>query len=413
MNLLIKNAKLEIGYIFEADVVTGTKTENFDILIKNGQITAIEKEISEPFIETLQANGQLLLPSFREMHIHIDKTYFGGEWIAPTPITEGIFTRIKEEITLLPLQLPVAKERAVKMVEHLIAQGHTHIRSHCNVDPQIGVEHIKITKEVLDSFADKITYDIVAFPQHGLLRSNVEPLMREAMELGATHVGGVDPAIVDRETRRSLELIVEIAQTYDKHIDIHLHDRDLLGALEINTLIDIIEEHNFKNEVTISHAIALSDLDEGQLAPLVTRMAALGIDVTSTIPIGQNRSTIPVKYLYDHGVKVSVGHDSLTDHWSPFGSGDTIHKLNTLAERFKYIDERSLGQTWKYAANGLTPLDWDGKQIWPKLGDAANFLLVDGSSSAHVVARRCTITNVISKGKIIHSNTTVLEGEFR
>lgn len=32
----------------------------------------------------------------------------------------------------------------------------------------------------------------MAFPQHGLLRSQVEPLMREALRMGATHVGGVD-----------------------------------------------------------------------------------------------------------------------------------------------------------------------------------------------------------------------------
>ncbi|QCR33557.1 amidohydrolase [Lysinibacillus sp. SGAir0095] len=413
MTLLIKNARLETGFLFENNLVIGTNTDCFDLLIEEGKIVAIDETISSVDAETIDVQGQLLLPSFREMHIHIDKTYFSGEWIAPTPITQGIFTRIQEEIELLPLQLPVAKERATKMVEHLIANGHTHIRSHCNVDPQIGTEHIKITKEVLESFADQITYEIVAFPQHGLLRSNVENLMREAMELGATHVGGVDPAIVDRETRRSLELIVEIAKTYDKQIDIHLHDRDLLGSLEIQTLMDIIEETGFTNGVTISHAIALSDLTEAQLEPLVKRMASFNIDVTSTIPIGQNRSTIPVNYLHDNGVNVSIGHDSLTDHWSPFGSGDTIEKLNTLAERFKYIDERSLGQAWKYAAAGITPLDVDGNQVWPKVGDNANFLVIDGVSSAHVVARRCPITTVISKGKVIHQNPTELKGALR
>ena len=58
------------------------------------------------------AHGYLMLPSFRDMHIHIDKTYFGGPWKAPSIPTEGLITRLKEEEILLPGLLPVAEERA-------------------------------------------------------------------------------------------------------------------------------------------------------------------------------------------------------------------------------------------------------------------------------------------------------------
>lgn len=414
MKRLIKQAQLETGYQYDNDFIVGTTIAPFDILIEDGQFKQIAPMIEiEPDMEVIEANGQLLLPSFREMHIHIDKTYFSGEWKAPIPITKGILTRIEEEQTLLPKQLPFAKERATKMVEHLIAHGHTHIRSHCNVDPQIGTKHIDITIEVLESFKDQITYDIVAFPQHGLLRSAVEPLMREAMEKGATHVGGVDPAIVDRATHQSLETMIQIAKDYDKHIDIHLHDRDTLGEHEFHVMMDLLEKHDFKNNVTISHAIALSDLQGEPLEKLTKRLASFNIDVTTTVPIGQNRSTIPIPYLYENGVHVSVGHDSLTDHWSPFGTGDTIQKLNVLIERFKFIDEYRISQSLKYATGGITPLNVEGQQVWPKAGDAANALLVDAVSSAHTIARMCPITTVISKGAVIHQENVELKGAYR
>lgn len=148
MKRLIKQAQLETGYQYNNDFIVGTTIAPFDILIEDGQFKQIAPMIEiEPDMEVIEANGQLLLPSFREMHIHIDKTYFSGEWKAPIPITKGILTRIEEELTLLPKQLPFAKERATKMVQHLIAHGHTHIRSHCNVDPQIGTKHIDITIE--------------------------------------------------------------------------------------------------------------------------------------------------------------------------------------------------------------------------------------------------------------------------
>lgn len=57
----------------------------------------------------------------------------------------------------------------------------------------------------------------MAFPQHGLLRSQVEPLMREALRMGATHVGGVDPALVDRHVDHSIAKIFELATTFNKN----------------------------------------------------------------------------------------------------------------------------------------------------------------------------------------------------
>ena len=72
----------------------------------------------------------------------------------------------------------------MQVIEQYIQQGHYHIRSHCNVDPSIGTKHIEITKEAFSRYEQYITHEIVAFPQHGLLRSQVEPLMREALRMG-------------------------------------------------------------------------------------------------------------------------------------------------------------------------------------------------------------------------------------
>jgi len=123
------------------------------------------------------------------------------------------------------------------------------------------------------------------------------------------------------------------------------------------------------------------------------------IDVTTTIPI--NRPTIPVGEIDRAGIGVSLGHDSITDHWSPFGTGNTIQKLGLLAERFKYIDEFSLSRLLKYATGGVTPLDENGQRVWPNAGDTASMLLVDASCTAEAIARRSTIKAVFFKGKEI------------
>jgi len=408
-NLLIKNAKLETGFSYINGHIVSTQTELFDVLIKNGQVIEIGKDIQISNVEILDAQEALLMPAFREMHIHVDKTYFSGPWKACKPITKGILTRIEEEEELLPAQLPTALQRAENMIQLLVSQGHTHIRSHCNVDPQIGTKHIEITKEAFQRFEGQVTYDIVAFPQHGLLRSGVEPLIREAMKMGATLVGGLDPSVIDRDIDKSLHTTMDIAVEAGTGIDMHIHDPNTLGAFEFYQLAKLTKEANKVGQVTISHAMALGDLEGKELEALTATLADAQIDVTSTVPIG--RTTIPIPYLYDNGVKVSLGHDSLTDHWSPFGTGNTVEKLNTFVERFKCIDEYSLSRCWKYASGGITPLNDVGMRVWPQVGDLANIVLLDAECSAHAVARRRPITHVISQGQLIFTNEELVGQE--
>lgn len=403
--LLLKKVKIETGFTYDGDRISGTKTEEVDVFVRDGKVEEIGSSLDVPADETIQGNGDLLMPSLREMHIHVDKTYFSGPWQACVPITKGILTRIEEEELLLPRQLPFALERAENMIKWLLSQGHTHIRSHCNVDPQIGTKHIEITLEAFKKFEGMLTYDIVAFPQHGLLRSNVEPLMREAMRKGATLVGGLDPATIDRDIERSLNLTMDIAVDANAGLDLHIHDGDSLGAFEFKKLAELVKQGNKIGQATISHAIALGDLKGAELDEMIAILREAKIDVTSTVPT--NRPTIPIQYLHENGVNVSLGHDSLTDHWSPFGTGDTIEKLCILAERFRFMDEYALNRTWKYASGGITPLNDAGERVWPQKGDAANFLLLDAVCSAQVVARRRPITRVVHEGKVVSRNGEV------
>ena len=400
--LLIKNIRLETGFNEVNNQVVSTTTEKFDVLIDGDKIIEISKKIEVTEGMTLvEGHNQLLMPAMREMHIHIDETYFGGPWQAPRPITNGIFTRFEEERTLLPRQLETARDRAHAVVQHYINGGHRHIRSHCNVDPHIGTKHIEITKEVLESYKDQITYDIIAFPQHGLFAPNVPILMEQALLMGATHVGGVDPSTVDKHVDKSLSFIFELAVKHNKKVDVHLHNRDTLGAYEFYKMADYTKQAKKEGQVTLSHAMALGDLESDALKEMMHALSEVAIDVTSTVPIGMHRQTMPYFELTKGGVKVSLGHDSLMDHWSPFGTGSTIEKMNTLAERFGISDEFRLSRIWRYATDFVTPLNDEGEQVWPKIGDAADLILIDAQSSAHGIARKRDVTKTILKGKLV------------
>ncbi|MFF1990464.1 amidohydrolase family protein [Bacillus mycoides] len=395
----LTNVKLETGYTYEEAKISQTETGICSLLIEDGRIKRIISGIAqEEGTLTFDANRLLVLPAFEEMHIHIDKTYYSGPWKACMP-AENIFTRFNEEKTILPKQLATAQDRAENMLELLLRNGATNIRTHCNVDPVIGLRNLEATLAALGTYKDRLSGRIVAFPQHGLLRSNSMQLVKDAMRMGAQLVGGVDPATVDNDIEKSLHTIMDIAVEFNADVDIHLHDANNLGTFTMKRLASLTEEAGWQGRVTISHALGLGGVTDKEAEEVAERLAALKIDITSTVPIG--KQVIPIPLLDKKGVKVSLGNDSITDHWSPFGTGDMLQKANRLAERFGWSDERSLGKALRFITGGKETLNNEGKRVWPNVGDEASFILTNATCAAEAVARQTEKRVVMYKGNVV------------
>ncbi|NWK67867.1 amidohydrolase family protein [Bacillus paramycoides] len=398
----LTNVKLETGYTYEEAKISQTETEIYSLLIEDGIIKKIISGIvQEEGTLIFDANRLLVLPAFEEMHIHIDKTYYGGPWKACMP-AENIFTRFNEEETILPKQLATAQHRAENMLELLLRNGATNIRTHCNVDPIIGLRNLEATLAALETYKDRLSGRIVAFPQHGLLRSNSVQLVKDAMRMGAQLVGGVDPATVDNDIEKSLHTIMDIAVEFNADVDIHLHDANNLGTFTMKRLASLTEEAGWQGRVTISHALGLGGVTDKEAEEVAERLAALKIDITSTVPIG--KQVIPIPLLDRKGVKVSLGNDSITDHWSPFGTGDMLQKANRLAERFGWSDERSLGKALRFITGGKETLNNEGERLWPNVGDEASFVLTNATCVAEAVARQTEKCVVMYKGNVVMGN---------
>ena len=239
----------------------------------------------------------------------------------------------------------------------------------------------------------------MAFPQHGLLRSDSVQLVKQSLAEGATHVGGLDPYTVDGDIEKSLQTMVEMAVLNNVGIDIHLHDGGEAGKQTLMRLADLTEEAGLQGKVTVSHAFWFASAESQEAEVVATRMASLGMSIASTVPIG--RTTMPLPMLHNKGVKVKLGTDSLTDHWSPFGNGDLLEKVGRFAELYGRVDELSLSQSLGFITSGITPLNHEGEQVWPKVGDAANFIMVHASCSAEAVARRAERQAVWYKGRLV------------
>jgi len=396
----LTNVLLETGYRIDNDVIAGTRTECSHLLIREGKIASIvsaDDPVPDDFPRK-DAKRLLVLPSFIEQHCHLDKTLLGDRWRAVTPAS-SILERLEIEKQVLPSLQTTTQARAEQLLEIYLKSGVTHVRTHVDVYPEVGLKNLEQVQQALRTFEGKLTYEIVAFPQHGLLRSKAKHLVREALRQGASFVGGVDPATVDGDIEASLREMVELAVEGHAGIDLHLHDADHLGVFTINRLAHLTKEAGLQGKVAVSHAYGLGDIPQAQAEAVGERLADAGISIVTSVPI--NRKFPPVGLLQRKGVAVAVGCDNIFDVWSPFGNGDILERAGRLAEVSGWGNERALARTLQFITGGKTPLNEAGEQVWPKVGDTANFVLVEASCSAEAIARRSKRIATMFQGHVV------------
>jgi cytosine/adenosine deaminase-related metal-dependent hydrolase len=396
----LTNTLLESGYQLDNGIITGTKTECFHLLIKDGKIAKIVSSI-ETITDDLpkkDVKRLLVLPSFIEKHCHLDKTLLGDRWRSVTPVN-SIFERLTIEKEVLPTIVTTTQERAENLLDSYLKSGVTHVRTHVDIYPEVGLNNLEEVQKALQTFEGKLSYEIVAFPQHGLLRSKSKGLVKEALRQGANLVGGVDPATVDGDIEASLQEMVELAVEGNAGIDLHLHDGNHLGIFTMKRLAQLTKEAGLHGKVAISHAFGLGDIPPSQAEGMAERLADAGITIITSVPLG--RKFPPVGLLHRQGVPVAVGCDNIFDVWSPFGNGDVLERAGRLAEISRWVDERSLAETLYFITDRKTPLNHEGDLVWPMVGDEANIVLVEASCSAEAIARKSKRVATMFKGEIV------------
>ena len=395
----LKNVKLETGFEYEEGEVTATKTGLFAVDIAGGKIKNIRA--NQPGIEAIDAKGLLMLPSFKDMHIHLDKTFYGDKWQAVGRGGGGIKAMIALEQKLLPEMLQNSTYKAEKLIELLQSKGTGFARSHVNIEPTSKLKSLENLQRALENKQNVFSTELVAFPQHGVFYTDSVPYLKEAAKTAVDFIGGVDPYTIDGAIEKTMDFTIQLALDHHKGIDIHLHESGDSGLKTIAYLIDKVNENPVLKEKTyISHAFALSRLDKVKQEEIAEKLSDAKIGIVSTVPAGSLMMPIPL--LLKHGVKVTTGNDSIIDHWSTFGTGSVLQKANLAAQLYGYTTELELSGALKLATAGILPLDAKGIQQWPKPGDDADIVLVEASCSAEAVARISPVQSLIHKGIIVY-----------
>lgn len=400
---IIKNVLLETGFIKDETgaYINSTETALYNVAVEGGKIAKLwTGNAGTTMSDIVDAKGLLMLPAFKDMHVHLDKTLYGLPWQAVSNRRRTIYDMIAYEQEIIPELLRTSTKRAQQLIGLMQSYGTTFARTHFNVDPTSGLHSLENLQKALDNLNGRFNAELVAFPQHGVFYTDSAALLKEAAKLDSVRfIGGVDPYGVDRAIKKVLDFTVSLALDNSKGIDIHLHDGGKEGLETVEYLIQKVEENpSLKGNTYISHAFVLGRLDQKTLDRVAESMAAAKIGIVSSIPFAG--LVMPVPALIRHGVQVLAGNDNIQDHWSTFGSGSMLQKANLMAQLYGWSSEYDLSRTLRFATGNVLPLTDQGERSWPAAGDPAEFVLVNASCSAEAVARISSVEAFVHKGNI-------------
>ncbi len=388
-----------------------------DILIRDGIIhevrpTAGMMSLNDgpPAGEVLDGRGMLALPSFSDVHAHLDSTRLGLPF-RPHTAEPGLLGLIANDLENWRSAEESVADRATRTLGLTIASGATLVRSHAQVDSYSGLDRFEGVVAAREAHSGRARVQVVAFPQAGIVRDpGTADLLEKAVAGGADLVGGIDPCAVDRDPARHLDIVFAIAERHGVGVDIHLHEPGELGAFTIELVCERVRALGLQGRATISHCFALATLPADRSEALVEQLAELDIALTTIAPSGQRG--LPADRLAAAGVRLGLGQDGTRDYWSPFGDGDMLGRTWQLAftqqlRRDDHIERTVAIATVggrSVAEPGSTTANWtDSADSLPGIqsGEPADLVLLPGETVTSAVMDRPGNRIVIHRGNVV------------
>lgn len=349
--------------------------------------------------DVLDLAGALLLPPLVDGHIHLDKTLLGLPWVPNQAAGNRVADRIEAERKVRASRTVPESETGANLVRQVVASGTLHMRSHVDIDNQLGLRNLHEVLKIRERNRHLVTIQIVAFPQSGIVRSpGTAELLDAAITEGADLVGGLDPVGIDGDLDGHLDAVFGIAGRRGVGVDIHLHDGGEGGIAQLLAIAERTAAAGLAGRVAVSHAFALGSVDTDKAARTADVLAKAGVAIMSHGPGGA--PIPPLALLHQHGVKVFGGSDNIRDAWSPFGNGDMLERAMMIGYRANFRHDHELQFAFDMVTGAAAHiLGVEGYGI--EVGAAADFVTVEAGSMAEAVATRPRRKLVIKGGKIV------------
>lgn len=386
-----------------------------EFIVENGKITQVGTNLPKCDNE-IDLEGKLIMPPYVDPHLHLDYVYTGrndGGNVKKGTLFEGIerWHHIKKT-----QGIGDAKNRALEGIREEVSHGIQYIRTHIDVtDPDL--TGLKAMLELREELKDKVTIQIVSFPQEGMYAyKNGYELVEEGLKLGADCVGGIPHFEWAREIgEKSVHSTVELAMKYNKMIDVHCDETDDVMSRFLELLNALVMTEGIGEKTTASHACSFGSADNAYANRMIGLFKKSKINFIT--PPTENaylqgrmdnypkrRGLNRVKELLQEGINICFAQDSINDPWYPLGNGNMMNVLDNgihLTHLASYDEIEKSFDLITYNGAKTMMIDDYGLEV----GKSANFIVLNESDEFEAIRKRVGVLASVRNGEYLFKRT--------
>ena len=396
MDTIIRNARTQ----------DGTDTPTLDIGIDHGRIAAIEPALAAEG-EEIDAEGRLVTSGFIETHLHLDKSCILDRCNSQKgDLTEAIaeVAKAKKEFTSEDVY-----QRAKKTLEKCILNGTTHMRTHLEIDPVIGLRSLEGILPLVDEYKWAIDIEICIFPQEGLLNNpGTDELMVEALKRGGSVVGAAP--YTDTDPHGQIDRIFQMAQGFDIDIDMHLDFGTDAETFDLEYVCELADRTHYGGRVAIGHVTKLAAADTARFKALAKRLTDSGVAAT-VLPstdlflMGRDtdysvtRGVTAAHKLLHEGVNCSLSSNNVLNPFTPFGDCSLVRMANLYANICHVGAHSDMVECFEMITNRSARLMRLG-DYGLEVGKSADLVVLDCSDRATAIAELAQVVLGLKRGRV-------------
>jgi cytosine deaminase len=355
-------------------------------------VRSAETEPSPSSVDSIDANGGLVTESLVNGHLHLCKVntlnllgddalreYHGagmGGAMTAIELAAAVKSHYRQDLLVPGIR---------RAVERAIGYGTSVIRAFADTDTRAGMEGVRAVMQVRDEYRDRISIQVVAFPQDGILRDpGAADYVRRALEEGADVVGGIPwIELTETDMQRHVDLMMDLAVEFDRPVSMLVDDAGDPTLKTTEMLAIAALDRGLQGRVTAQHARAMALYPEPYRRRLFQLLSKAGIGVVSDPHTGPLHADIDG--LRGAGIPVALGQDDIVDAYYPFGRNNMLEVAFLAAHLL-----------WKTASHQLDSLyDMIGTEAARVLG--LSHAVVEGAPAHLLVHSGETVREVLSE----------------
>ena len=383
-DLILRNARLADGDATHASV---------DIAIADGRIAAIVPRIAGDG-ENVDAGGCLVSPGLVESHFHLDKALI-LERCAPPKDRRATDHMKRTSAIKHTFTEEDVYARASATLEQCLLNGVTHMRTHVEVDPNVGLRGYAAIERLARDYAWGIDLQLCVFLQEGWTNvPGAEANVVAALKRGAPVVGGAPR--YDTNGPGQIDRIFALAREFNVDVDIHLDGGYTTHDMDIFQVCDLTDRLGWGGRVAIGHGNKYSCLPLEELDALGRRMAESGVALavlpaTDLFNAGRHldhsviRGVADANALIAQGANCSISTNNVMNPFTPYGDCSLVRIANLYANVVQRGTERDLSDCFAMLTSRPARI-LRRKDYGIAVGNSADLVVWNAKTPAEVIA---------------------------